>query len=65
MGVRQIIGSSTHDVECKRRLIEMHDKQLFTQPDESYHGCNGIIIIIMMMNDEEYFAGPWWWVIVR
>ena len=44
----------------------MHDKQLFTQPDESYHGCNGIIIIIMiMMNDEDYSVGPWWWVIVR
>ena len=40
----------------------MHDKQLFTQPDDSYHGCNGII---MIMNDEDYSVGPWWWVIVR
>ena len=27
-----------HEVECKKRLTEMHDKQLFTQPDGSYLG---------------------------
>jgi hypothetical protein len=27
-----------HEDECKKRLTEMHDKQLFTQPDGSYLG---------------------------
>ena len=27
-----------HDEECKKRKAELHDKQLFTQPDSNYLG---------------------------
>jgi hypothetical protein len=27
-----------HEEECKKRKAEMHDKKLFTQPDETHHG---------------------------
>jgi hypothetical protein len=27
-----------HDEECKKRKVELHDKQLFTQPDSSHFG---------------------------
>jgi tetratricopeptide (TPR) repeat protein len=34
----QVNHREQHEKECKKRLTEMHDKQLFTQPDISHHG---------------------------
>ena len=43
-----------HGEECKRRLTELHDKELFSQPDGSHHGECPICFFPMPLDGTKY-----------
>ncbi len=42
-----------HEEECKKRKIELHDKELFTQPDISHHGECPICYLPLSIDPEK------------
>jgi hypothetical protein len=42
-----------HEEECKKRLIQIRDKQLFTQPDESYMGECPICFLPLSLDESK------------
>src|SRR6056300_1615821 len=43
-----------HHEECKKRAANLHDKRLFTQPDETHRGECPICFLPMPLNMDKY-----------